>query len=354
MAETDGQGICRVTVANSGEAFDCPADELILDAGLGAGIGLPHNCRGGACGTCKAEILEGEVDHGWVLSFAISDDEKDAGKCLICQSKPLTPSLTIRMDNQVTSAADAPPAPIDATGIVVAADALTLSVRRLVIALPPTTRFRFRAGMHVELRTPGVAKARTYSVATAPDDEGLAPDGLLEFFVTHHQGGQASGWLHGAERLGGPIDLHGPYGTFHLPQAASGPVLCLAGGSGLAPILAILRHTLAAGYADPVKLILSVRDRSEVFALDALHTLARRHANFTYLVTLTRVPSVDPVSDWRQGRIPSWLADEIADLGSWWVLAAGPPGFVDSCVDAARALNAPADRILTDSFTPSP
>lgn len=354
MAETDGQGVCRVTVANSGAGFDCPPDELILDAALGAGIGLPHNCRGGACGTCKAEILEGRVDHGWVLSFAISDEEKAAGKCLICQSKPLTARLVIRMDNALAPAAAAPPAPIDATGTVVAADAVTPSVRRLVIALPRATRFRYLAGMHVELKTPGVAKARTYSIATAPDADGLAPDGLLEFFVTHHQGGQASGWLHGAERLGGPIDLHGPYGTFHLPKTASGPVLCLAGGSGLAPILAILRHTLAGGHADPVKLILSVRDRSEVFALDALHGLARRHANFAYQVALTRAPGVDPATGWREGRIPSWLGDEIADLGGWWVLAAGPPGFVDSCADAARALNAPADRILTDSFTPSP
>ena len=78
-------------------------------------------------------------------------------------------------------------------------------------------RFRYRAGQHVELRTPGVGKPRTYSIANAPDREGLAPDGLLEFFITRHPHGQASGWLHGPERLGGPLALHGPYGSFHLP-----------------------------------------------------------------------------------------------------------------------------------------
>ena len=85
-----------VTVLDTGQTFRCPRDELVLDAGLEAGIGLPHNCRGGACGTCKSQILEGEVDHGWVMSFAISDEEKAAGKCLICQSRPLTPRLVIR------------------------------------------------------------------------------------------------------------------------------------------------------------------------------------------------------------------------------------------------------------------
>jgi ferredoxin-NADP reductase len=220
-----------------------------------------------------------------------------------------------------------------------------------VIALPPDLRFRFRAGMHVELRTPGVAKARTYSMACAPDDQGLPPDGLLEFFITRHEGGRASGWLHGAARLGAPLELHGPYGNFRLPKDAEGPVLCLAGGSGLSPVLSIARRALASGFGGPMRLILSVRDRGEVFALDALHALARRHANFTYRVTLTRAREAAP--GWRLGRITDWLAEELPDLMAWHVLAAGPPVFVDACVARAQQLGAAPERILTDSFTPT-
>jgi ferredoxin-NADP reductase len=195
-----------------------------------------------------------------------------------------------------------------------------------------------------------VAKPRTYSIACAPDDQDLPPDGLLEFFVTRHENGQASGWLHAAEP-GAPLVLHGPYGNFRLPKEAVGPVLCLAGGSGLSPILAIARRALATGFTHPMTLILSVRDRSEAFALDALHALARRHANFTYRITLTRAG--DPPAGWRKGRIPDWLAEEFPDLSAWHVLAAGPPAFVDACVAKAQALGAPPDRILTDSFTPT-
>ena len=130
-----------------------------------------------------------------------------------------------------------------------------------------------------------------------------------------------------------------------------GPVLCLAGGSGLAPILSIARRALATGFAQPMTLILSVRDRSEAFALDALHALARRHANFTYLVTLTRAREAAP--GWRLGRIPDWLGEELPDLSTWHVLAAGSPGFVEACVAAARRLGAAPERILTDSFTPT-
>jgi NAD(P)H-flavin reductase/ferredoxin len=350
MEEPVAPGGCRVTVASTGQTFRCPAGELVLDAGLAAGIGLPHNCRGGACGTCKSQILEGAVDHGWVMSFAISDEEKAAGKCLICQSKPLTPTLVIRPDRPMAGAAAAP-APLEATGTVLAAAPLTPSIRRLVIALPPEVRFRYRAGMHVELRTPGIVRPRTYSIATAPDREGLPPDGLLEFFITRHDGGQASGWLHGADRLGGPLQLHGPYGTFGLPEGAARPLLCLAGGSGLAPILAILRQALPAGFAPPVRLILSVRDRTEAFALEVLHALARRHASFSYLVTLTRESPAEPGAGWRHGRVPEWLGQEFFDLSGATVLAAGPPGFVEACVATVLALGASPEQVLTDSFT---
>ena len=86
MADTE------VTIENTGERFACPADSLILDAGLAAGLHMPHNCRGGACGTCKCKVVEGQVDHGWVMSFAITDEEKAEGSCLACQSKPLSPT----------------------------------------------------------------------------------------------------------------------------------------------------------------------------------------------------------------------------------------------------------------------
>ena len=333
-------GKCRITVANTGQSFECPAGELILDAGLAAGLALPHNCRGGACGTCKSIVLEGAVDHGWVMSFAISDEEKAAGKCLICQSTPRSPTLVIRTEGAMSASEAAPPAPVEAIGQVIASEPVTPSIRRLVVALPPEVRFGYRAGMHVELRTPGVGKPRTYSIASAPDDQGLAPDGLLEFFVTRHEGGRASGWPHAADRLGGQIRIHGPYGSFRLPAGADGPVLCLAGGSGLAPVLAIVRRALASDFPKPVRLILSVRDRSEIFALDALHALARRFREFSYSVTLTRADAVDPASGWRSGRIPLWLADEVPDLAAWHVLAAGPPAFVDACIARARELGA--------------
>jgi CDP-4-dehydro-6-deoxyglucose reductase len=95
---------CRVILADTGESFVWGPGMTILDAGLVAGIGLPHVCRNGTCGTCKSQVVEGEVDHGWVKSFAMTDQEKAAGKCLICQSKPASDNLVIRPEKVVAPA----------------------------------------------------------------------------------------------------------------------------------------------------------------------------------------------------------------------------------------------------------
>ena len=96
---------CTVFVENTGESYECGFDELVLDAGLNAGLHLPHNCRGGACGECKVQVVSGEVDPGWAMNFGIDDAERAEGKCLICQSKPLTPELRIRSLGEMTAVA---------------------------------------------------------------------------------------------------------------------------------------------------------------------------------------------------------------------------------------------------------
>jgi len=342
----------EVIVENTGERFACPAETVVLDAGLAAGLHMPHNCRGGACGTCKSKILEGQVDHGWVMSFAITDEEKEQGYFLACQSKPLSPVLRLQtvepMQPRVAGEDLIVPAEIAAQ--IVAAHDVTPSVRRLVVALPRGVRFHFRAGMNMEFAAPGLDQKRPYSMANAPDPEGNAPDGQLVFYVTRHDKGRCSGWIHGLA-VDDTVELHGPYGEFHLPaSAARGRVLALAGGSGLSPILSVVTKALEDGHAGPIDLLFSVRDRSEIFAADALAALSRRHGNFTYRITLTRAPAGSDRC--LRGRVPDVLARESPDLSGATVLIAGAPGFVDDCVAAAKRAGADPSRIVVDSFLP--
>lgn len=341
----------EVTVENTGETYRCPADTVLLDAALAAGIHMPHNCRGGACGTCKARLVEGSVDHGWVMSFAITDEEKEQGYCLCCQSKPRSPTIRLQMANdmQPRQAGETLIVPAEMAVQVVAAHPVTPSILRLVVALPAGMRFRYRAGMNMEFELPGIEPPRPYSIADAPDIEGAASDGQLTFYITRHPQGRASSWLHANTQVGETLTLRGPYGEFGLPSGHDGPILALAGGTGLSPILPVLTRALGDGLTQSVRLLFSVRERKELFACEELARLARRHGNFTWKATLTRDESKGA---WTHGRIPELLAREAADLAGYAVLIAGSPGFVDACAAAAQSRGASAASIVVDSFLP--
>lgn len=345
---------CEVTVENTGETYNCAPETSLLDAALAAGLHMPHNCRGGACGTCKAQLLEGTVDHGWAMSFAITDEEKAAGYCLCCQSKPRSPKIHLRMQHEMEPrrAGEIQIVPAELTATILAAHKATPSVLRLVVAVPREIRLRYVAGMDMEFLLPGLASARPYSIADAPDDDGSAPDGLLTFYIARHDNGAASGWLHDNARPGEPLTLRGPYGDFAFPRDHDGPVLALAGGTGLSPILSTVTHALAQGFAPPIQLIFSARSRPEIFALDELTRLARTYANFGWTVTLTRDAAA--AGPWEQGRIPALLARDKPDLASCAALIAGSPGFVEDCSHAVRQLGVAADRIVVDSFVLRP
>jgi ferredoxin-NADP reductase/ferredoxin len=344
--------VAEIVMDNTGERFACPADTVILDAGLAAGLHMPHNCRGGACGTCKSMILEGRVDHGPVLSFAITEEEKAAGFCLACQSRPLAAHIRLRTLEPMRPRAPGEDAmvPTQVAAQIVAAHAVTPSIRKLVVSLPRGVRFHYGAGMNMEFAAPGLDQARPYSIANAPGPDGAPQDGQLVFYVTRHDHGRCSTWLHGLA-VHDVLTLHGPYGDFHLPEeAAGGRVLALAAGSGLSPILAVVTEALRDGNRSPINLLLSVRDRSEIFAADELETLARRYPNFAPRMTLTRAPAGNDRC--LRGRVPDILAREAPDLSGTTVLIAGAPAFVDACADAVKGAGAHPSRVILDSFLP--
>jgi CDP-4-dehydro-6-deoxyglucose reductase len=338
----------QVTILNTGESYACPAGIALLDAGLAAGLHIPHSCRGGACGTCKARVVAGSVDHGWVMSFAISDEEKAEGFCLTCQSKPASTRIVLQMVNPMLAReAESVIVPAEMEAQVLAAHKVTPTVLRLVLEPPPTMRFAFHAGQNLELVIPGLDQPRPYSMAHAPAEDGTAPNGQLVFYITRHDQGRASAWLHEHLRCGDLLSVRGPYGEFHLPRG-DGPVLGLAGGTGLSPILSLVEQALASGLAEPVKLIVSVRERGEIFALEALVALARRYANFTFGITLTR--EKDAGEPWLTGRITALLEREKPDLSRTRVMIAGAPTFVDNVRTAVLARGAPAEAVAIDSF----
>lgn len=345
--------VCTVTIEGTPGDFQC-GDQPVLDAAIAAGIQVPYNCRGGACGTCKAQVLEGAVEHGWVMGFAITDEERAAGKCLICASKPKTGRLVLRMLNQTTPTRDARTfVPQEYSARVVAAHNLTPAVRLLTVQLPAEQQFLFDGGMYMDLFLNGVDPPRPYSIVTAPAPDGTAPQGMISFVVARHEHGLASTRLHEDFVPGDELRLQGPYGSFRLPADSNEVLLLLAGSTGLAPLLSLATEALERGYTKPIELWFSARTRRDVFFLDELQRLAHRFSNFEFKVFITRAAVDEPLpASWRKGRLTNYLPQCGPLVRTARTLIAGSSEFVDACRAAVLACGAEAGAVLTEAYTP--
>jgi phenol hydroxylase P5 protein len=227
----------QVTIEPLGREVTCREDQTILDACLRAGVWIPHSCTHGTCATCKAEVLEGEVDHGEASSFALMDFERDEGKFLPCVARPRE-DLVFEADVDVDE--DIPVYPVeDYAGTVVALEDIALDTKRVVIEIDRD--LAFNAGQYMALSVPGHdGVTRTYSMANPPSETRR-----LEFQIRRTAGGLATdGWIFKDLAVGDAIALAGPYGRFVLREDRSEPAIMIAGGTGLAPIAAMIRHAL--------------------------------------------------------------------------------------------------------------
>ncbi len=219
---------------------------------------------------------------------------------------------------------------------------LALNRRTVAVRLAPLeAELHFQAGQYVLLADlHGEVEPRSYSVANA-----ARPGGELDLVVTAVPGGQASQWVHQRLEVGHKVLVSGPYGSFVRGAVDGGPTVYLAGGVGLAPILALLEEALSSAQSAPLRLILSARTKADVIFRSQLLGWQARHSNFRFIRTLTRASGEPPL-----GRLPAQLPQLLGSLAEESVFAAGPEGFVDGCAEAVRQLGVPPRRIHTEAF----
>ena len=330
----------RVTIQPSGKTVEVASGDTVLMALEKAGYALPNNCRAGACGECKVKVLSGEYDQGMVLDMALSSEERCDGFGLMCMAKPTTEELMIEWGT-----ADARPklfAPRE-NALFVVTDKRPVAARAVELHLRPVGQpIRYWPGQYVTVGDPrGGVPARAYSVSNAP-----RADGELILHVARADGGTTSAWIHDQLGVGESIKINGPYGTFIGDPAVDTPVLCLAAGTGLAPILALTEAALRRGFRKPVMLLLSARTREDAYAQGLMAWWRTKHRNFDYRVTLTR----EEAEGFWHGRVDAVLPGLLPNLAKHTVFAAGSPEFTASCVQTAKALGAGADMIYTEGF----
>jgi ferredoxin-NADP reductase len=205
------------------------------------------------------------------------------------------------------------------------------------------------AGQHVDVRLTaedGYQAQRSYSLASAPED------GVLAITVERLEDGEVSPYLAGELALGDQLELRGPIGGhFVWRESLGGPLLLLAGGSGIAPLRAIVRHRAAAGSSVPTRLLYSSRSLEEVIYRDELAAAA----GATLEVSLTLTRSWPPAWDGGRGRIDDerLRAFAFAPTESPLVYVCGPNGFVEQAAGGLVRLGHDPRRIHTERFGPS-
>ncbi len=338
--------MASITLRPDGQRVECGTDEPVLIALERAGYPVPSDCRAGACGTCKVIVLAGEIRMSLYLPMALSDEEVARGYRLTCVGFPATEIIEIDYGEAMVRAGRLPVTlfpPRDNVECVVV-DKISRTPEIVELRLRPIgPRLRYWPGQYVELQGPAPEK-RAYSLSNAP-----RRDGEMWLLVSRTKGGTVSGWIHDVLAAGDRVHLSGPYGTFVGDPAQSGPVLCLAGGSGLAPILALADAALRRGYSDPVTVLFSARTEDRLLARGLLAHWQAQYRNFRLVTTLTRSRAGGGL----HGRIPDVLHEVVADLSSHQVFIAGSPQFVDACLVAVRDAGADEERLYVERYFPA-
>lgn len=323
----------------AGHEVKCGPGDTVLMALENAGYALPNNCRAGACGDCKVKVVSGRFDQGIVLDMALSPEDREQGFGLMCMAKPLSDELAIEWDTEQAQLKLFPP---QTNQTYVVTDRIRRTGRIVELRLRPLgSPMRYWPGQYVLLGDiEGTIPQRCYSLATAPKS-----DGELTLQVTRVEDGRASRWAHDQLRVGESVSISGPYGTFIGDPSVETPVLCIAAGSGLAPILSLADAALRRGFRQPVTLMFSARTRDDIYESGLLEYWIKKYSNFRYIPTLTR-----DTHDGLIGRIPDVLPTQFNDLSNYSVFIAGSPTFVDACALAARRLGASERLINTEGY----
>ncbi len=338
--EKERNDMARIVMQPSGKSVDCSTGDTVLTALEKAGYALQNNCRAGACGECKVKVLSGQFDQGMVLDMALSQDERRHGYGLMCMAKPISDEVVIEWGTEDARPKLFPPRE-NVTCVVI--DKRPIAARVVELRLRPVGQpIRYWPGQYVTLgNAQGNIPARAYSIANAP-----RPDGEIVLQVARADDAWTSAWVHDQLNAGDVVRISGAYGTFIGDPSVDTPVLCLAAGTGLAPILALTEAALRRGYRRQVTLIISARTLDDVYSLGLLAWWRTKHRNFDYKITLTRQDHPDH----QHGRIDSVLPKLFPSLSKHTIFAAGSPGFVTCAITSAKAQGAEPDLIHSEGF----
>ncbi|MCG6864346.1 MAG: 2Fe-2S iron-sulfur cluster binding domain-containing protein [Thiogranum sp.] len=338
----------KAEISPSGKQVLVKAGDNLLKSALNAGLRWPHDCRVGSCGTCRCTLKQGKVKELSDFAYVLSQEELQSGMILACQAA-LRSDVVVEVDLIEDSAETV--AVKSHESVIHSVKPLTHDIVELVIKAADAFPRTARAGQYAELAVAGIDRPRSYSFARAPENES---EREATFFIRRVPGGEFTEWLFAENRAGEAVLVTGPYGAFWL-RPGDGPIVCVAGGSGLAPVKALLESALNAGTERRVLFLFGARTRNDLYCLDVMERLGREwKCEFEFVPVLSDEPGD---SDWEgaRGMVTDYLKQAYVDTGKIdlshsQAYLCGPPPMVDAAAALMGAAGMTKEDIHFDKF----
>jgi len=342
---TSTHQVTIITQDGESVSFECRSDEDVISAGLRQDIYLMSSCREGGCATCKGFCSEGDYVLGKVSVQALPPEEEEAGEVLLCRCYPIT-DIEVEVPYTYDRISFSPEG-LEFEAQVVELSQISSNVIKFQLKRSgDDQQIKFASGQFFDLEIPGTGITRSYSPANTANQQGD-----LEFLIRIVDGGKFSSYLKNDARVGQKINVKGPSGIFGLKENGFTPRYFVAGGTGLAPVLSMVRRMKE--WDEPQKSVLyfGVNTEEEIFYLNELEQLAAD------METLTLRNCVWKYSDsWHceKGSVVDILRRDLMETGAKPdIYLCGPPGMVDATFSVCAEQGIPKERIYLEKFLPS-
>ena len=359
---TSNQDEYNVRIEPHARTLRVTADGPVLEAALAAGLNLPHSCKSGHCGSCRARLVAGEIRYPNGRPLGISEQEERGGHILLCQARAQS-DLTVEA-RLIASVAD-----VDIKTLpcrIARLTALAPDVMQVWLRLPSVERLRFHAGQYLDVLLE-TGRRRSFSIASPPHDSELlelhvrrvSGGGFTERLFTPQAASADAGAVSAAGSatppvlaVGALLRVEGPVGQFSY-RDGTGPLLMVAGGTGFAPLKSMLRHVLETGIRREIHLYWGARHAHDLYEEALVLEWARRHPQLTFTAVLSEA-TVAEAAHHRGGLVHEAVLADHPDLSGFEAYAAGPPAMIEAMRASFPRHGLPVQRLYFDSFDYAP
>ena len=320
----------------SGKSFIAGNDESILDAAISHGVNFPSGCQKGFCGQCKATIIEGDIVYDDEIPNSITTQEVAEGMALLCQCRAKTDVQLMVSELDSVEDIELRTLPCKVEKIIKLND----DVVQLMLKIPGSESLQYLAGQYIDIIHPDF-EPRAFSIANAPVNSST-----IELHVRVIEGGKFTNYVFNELKEQSLLKIEGPKGSFYFREDSDKPAILLAGGTGFAPIKAIIEHMIETENNREVFIYWGVRDETDMYMNDP-KLWSDMYENINFVSVLS-----EPNDKWkgRTGLVHDNVLEDFKDLSGYDVYACGPPIMVESVASTFIDRGMKKDNFYSDSF----